>query len=141
MNIHDDELATKLTPEQLAVLRDKGTEAPFSGEYFDHKADGTYACVACGTELFGSADKYDSDQIQLKGWPSFADLKANNAIDLVEDTRYGMKRVEVVCHTCGGHLGHVFPDASSPSGKHYCINSVCLTFMPSEKIRDEKASS
>lgn len=138
MNINDNELAAKLTPEQLAVLRDKATEAPFSGEYFDNRADGTYTCVACGSELFSSRGKYDSAQLQLHGWPSFSELKSNDAVELVDDTRYGMRRVEVVCKTCGGHLGHVFPDDSSPTGQHYCVNSVCLTFIPSKKGEDEK---
>lgn len=137
MNVHDDEVASKLTSEQLHVLRDKGTEAPFSGKYFDHKEDGSYACTVCGSELFKSDDKYESDQLQLRGWPSFAELSSNDAVELVDDNRYGMKRVEVVCKTCGGHLGHVFPDNSSPTGQHYCINSVCLQFKPSEKTGDE----
>lgn len=141
MNVHDEDVAAKLTPNQLHVLRYKGTEAPFSGTFVEHSADGKYVCVVCGTDLFKSDAKYESTQIQLQGWPSFAELAANDAVDLVDDTSHGMNRVEVVCHTCGGHLGHIFPDDSSPTGKHYCINSVCLAFKPSEKIGDEKTSA
>ncbi len=130
MNIHDDELTHKLTPEQLAVLRDKSTEAPFTGEFFNHKETGVYNCAACGTELFKSEQKYDSAQLSLRGWPSFADVASSSAVEFVDDDSYGMHRIEAVCKTCGGHLGHVFPDDSSPTGQHYCINSVCLKFDP-----------
>lgn len=132
MNIQDDALTKKLTKEQLAVLRDKGTEAPFSGEFFKHNAAGVYTCAACGMELFTSEQKYDSDQPGLEGWPSFADVAGSDAVRFEDDDRYGMHRIEVVCKTCGGHLGHVFPDDSSPTGQHYCINSVSLGFSPKD---------
>ena len=140
MNIHDEALTKKLTKEQLAVLRDKGTEPPFSGEYFKHNANGVYTCAACGSELFKSEQKYDSDQPGLEGWPSFADVAGSDAVEFENDDRYGMHRIEVTCKTCGGHLGHVFPDDSSPTGQHYCINSTSLAFMP-EGGSSEKTSA
>lgn len=110
------------------MLRDGGTEAPYSGEYLRHDADGMYTCAACGAELFRSDEKYESDQVSLQGWPSFAEAVSDGAVVLKPDNSHGMQRTEVVCGQCGGHLGHVFDDESSPSGKHYCINSVCLGF-------------
>lgn len=134
MNIHDAEDNEHLSAEQLAVLRDKGTEVPYSGQYLNHSESGVYTCAACGTELFQSDQKYESNQLSLRGWPSFADAAASGAIRLEADDSHGMHRTEVVCATCGGHLGHLFDDESSPSGKHYCINSVCLGFSPKQKI-------
>lgn len=122
----------KLTPEQYRVLREKGTEIPFSGEFLEHDRNGSYHCAACGVELFKSDSKYQSRQLGLEGWPSFAEVAASAAVELKDDNRYGMHRVEVVCKNCGGHLGHVFPDESSPSGQHFCINSVALKFDPLE---------
>lgn len=130
VNIHDEAMAAQLTEQQLAVLRDGGTEPPYSGEFVTHSDEGVYSCAACGTELFTSAAKYESDQVQLQGWPSFAQLSHNDAVKLTDDKSHGMQRVEVACASCGGHLGHVFPDSSSPTGEHYCINSVCLSFKP-----------
>jgi peptide-methionine (R)-S-oxide reductase len=117
-----------LTDEQKLVLLDKGTEAPFSGQFLDHAENGTYTCANCGSELFPSTAKYESDIPGLAGWPSFADAVDNQAISLLPDTSHGMNRVEAVCASCGGHLGHLFDDTSSPTGQHYCINSVSLGF-------------
>lgn len=117
-----------LTPEQYRVLREKGTEAPGSGKYVDFYESGTYACVACGQELFTSNTKYESTIPGLIGWPAFSEAAARGAVTLEDDTSLGMHRTEVLCSNCGGHLGHLFPDDSSPNGQHYCINSVCLDF-------------
>ena len=110
-----------LTPEQYKVLRGKGTEAPFTGEYVHEKADGTYACVACGSPLFSSDAKFDSGT----GWPSF-DQALPGAIETHNDTDHGMERTEITCARCGSHLGHVFDDGPTKTGKRYCINSICL---------------
>lgn len=111
-----------LTPEQYAVLREKGTEAPFTGEYVHEKADGTYACAACGNPLFDSSAKFDSGT----GWPSF-DQALPGAVETHSDTSHGMVRTEITCARCGSHLGHVFDDGpKETTGKRYCINSVCL---------------
>ena len=118
----------KLTPAQYAVLREKGTEAPFSGELLDVTDDGTYVCGACGQALFKSDDKYESTEPGLIGWPSFSDIIKKGAVKVVADTSHGMSRQEVVCSQCGSHLGHVFAANDSPSGTHYCINSVALDF-------------
>ncbi len=112
----------KLTPEQYRVLREKGTEQPFSGKYVHHKEKGVYKCAACGNKLFSSDTKFDSGT----GWPSFTDPMNKENIILEEDASYGMNRVEVKCKRCGSHLGHVFPDGPGASGDRYCINSVCL---------------
>ncbi len=111
-----------LTPEQYKVLREKGTEAPFTGEYVHEKADGTYACAACGNPLFSSDTKFDSGS----GWPSF-DKALPGAIENHRDSDHGMERTEITCARCGSHLGHVFDDGpKETTGKRYCINSVCL---------------
>lgn len=124
----------KLTPEQYAVLRQKGTEAPFSGEFVMPNNDGTFSCVACDNVLFKSDAQYESKLPGLMGWPSFADVAESDAVELVGDTSLGMQRTEVICKNCGSHLGHVFDgDSDSPTGKHYCINSVCLKFEPEDK--------
>ncbi len=120
----------KLTDEQYRVLREKGTEAPFSGKYLNHTEAGMYTCVACGNELFSSSAKYDSRTPGLIGWPSFSELAHNDAVKLVPDNSLGMRRTEVQCAKCGGHLGHVFDADDSSTGKHYCINSACLGFAP-----------
>lgn len=137
-NKTDDEWKKKLTPEQYRVLREKGTEAPFTGKLLNHKGTGDYACAACGAVLFKSGSKYDSDIPGLAGWPSFADVAAGDAVELKPDNSLFMRRTEVICKNCGGHLGHLFDDSSSPSGKHYCINSVCLDFKPGPKPGNTK---
>jgi peptide-methionine (R)-S-oxide reductase len=124
----EDEYKAQLTPEQYHVLREKGTEAPFSGQFLNHNEQGMYTCAACGAQLFKSESKYESDIPGLAGWPSFGDVVDAGAVELLDDNSLGMHRTEVVCKNCGSHLGHIFDDASSPTGKHYCINSVCLGF-------------
>jgi len=126
----EEEWKKKLTPQQYKVLREKGTEAPFSGEFLNHDKAGMYTCTACGAPLFSSDSKYESNVLGLAGWPSFAEVAKTGSVKLIEDDSLGMQRTEVVCANCGGHLGHLFDDASAPSGKHYCINSVCLAFEP-----------
>ncbi len=118
----------KLTPEQYRVLRQKETEAPFSGKLLQEKRDGLYKCVACGNPLYASDAKFDSGT----GWPSFDDALPG-AIKLLDDTTHGMRRTEVVCAQCGSHLGHLFDDGPTKSGKRYCMNSVCLAFAEGEK--------
>jgi peptide-methionine (R)-S-oxide reductase len=118
----EQEWREELTPEQYRVLREKGTEAPFSGEY-DHTFEpGTYRCAGCGAELFESDAKYDSGC----GWPAFSAPAGEDKVDEETDTAYGMVRTEVLCASCGGHLGHVFPDGPHPTGLRYCINSAAL---------------
>ncbi|MBI3984291.1 peptide-methionine (R)-S-oxide reductase MsrB [Candidatus Microgenomates bacterium] len=124
----DDYWRKKLTPEQYQVLRQKGTEAPFSGKLLYHQEKGTYTCAACATPLFSSDTKYKSSALGLAGWPSFGDVIDRGNVELREDNSWGMNRTEVVCKTCGGHLGHLFADAASPTGQHYCINSCALDF-------------
>ncbi len=113
----------KLTPEQYHILREKGTEAPFTGVLLKEKRDGKYRCVACGQELFSSDTKFDSGT----GWPSF-DQALPGAVKFEHDSKYGMNRTEVLCSRCGSHLGHVFDDGPTQTGKRYCLNSVCLGF-------------
>lgn len=117
----------KLTPEQYHVLREKGTEAPFTGKYLDMKEKGMYTCAACGTPLFSSETKFESRD----GWPSFYDVVEKGNVTLKEDDSFGMHRIEVECAKCGGHLGHLFDDGPTDNaGKHYCINSCALDFKP-----------
>jgi peptide-methionine (R)-S-oxide reductase len=123
-----DNWKRKLSPEQYRILREKGTEAPGSGKYLNHDEKGLYTCVACGNELFSSDTKYESTMPGLIGWPSFSDAVDDSKIKLSDDTSLGMNRIEVTCGQCGGHLGHLFDDKTSPNGKHYCINSVALDF-------------
>ena len=118
----DADWKAKLTPEQYRVLREKGTERPFSGALLNSKHDGQFACAACGNQLFSSDTKFDSGT----GWPSFEDALPG-AVAYHHDVSHGMERTEVTCAKCGSHLGHVFDDGPGASGKRYCINSVCLT--------------
>jgi peptide-methionine (R)-S-oxide reductase len=125
MDITDDQWKQKLTPEQFHVLREKGTEAPFTGKLLYNHDAGTYVCAACGAELFGSDTKFDTDC----GWPSFYDAK-KGAVVFTKDSSHGMSRTEVTCANCGGHLGHVFDDApDQPGGQRFCINSAALQFL------------
>lgn len=123
----DEEWRRELSPEEYEVLRERGTEAPFSGKYLENKEDGVYRCKACGNVLFTSAQKFDSGT----GWPSFTDPAVADNVGTRPDDSYGMNRTEVYCKKCGGHLGHVFDDGPEEAGgKRYCINSVCLDFKP-----------
>jgi len=113
----------QLSEEAYRVAREHGTEAPFSGKYYDNKDDGIYNCICCDTPLFKSTTKFDSGT----GWPSFYEAVEDSIIE-VKDSSYGMVRVEVRCSSCDAHLGHLFPDGPEPTGLRYCINSVCLNF-------------
>ena len=128
MQLSEGEWKKKLTPEQYHILREKGTEIPFSGKLLHQDGTGDFVCAACGAVLFASDSKYESNIPGLEGWPSFAEVVKSNAVELSDDTSFGMHRTEVSCKNCGSHLGHLFDDESSPSGKHYCINSVSLDF-------------
>lgn len=123
----DEELKKTLTPEQYHILREKGTEAPFTGKLLNNKEKGSYVCPVCSAELFKSDQKFDSGS----GWPSFYDVASTGAVKLEEDNSLGMRRVEVNCANCGSHLGHLFNDAKDqPTGQRFCINSASLKFMP-----------
>lgn len=121
----DEEWKKELTPGQFEVLRKKGTEVPFSGEYYENKENGTYLCAACGNELFSSGTKYDSGS----GWPSFYSPIKEENIETEKDVSLGMERIEVKCNRCGSHLGHVFDDGpKDTTGQRFCINSCALKF-------------
>jgi len=124
MKPDDAELRARLTPEQYHVTQEKGTERAFTGEYWNHKEDGKYHCIVCGELLFDSSTKFDSGC----GWPSFYQQVTPEAIDVQGDQSHGMVRDEIVCHKCGAHLGHVFPDGPRPTGLRYCVNSASIKF-------------
>ncbi|MDP3985887.1 MAG: peptide-methionine (R)-S-oxide reductase MsrB [Candidatus Veblenbacteria bacterium] len=115
----------ELAPEEFKIMREQGTETPFTGEHWNNHEVGRYSCRACGQELFSSATKFDSGT----GWPSFTDPVNLEQVELLDDVSHGMKRTEVRCKRCGSHLGHVFSDGPGESGERYCINSACLRFI------------
>ena len=125
----EEEWKKELTPEEYRALRLKGTEEPFTGEFWNHEEKGTYKCAGCGTAVFESDTKYDSGC----GWPSFHSPLDKDNIENLLDISHGMTRTEVLCKNCGGHLGHVFEDGPKPTGLRYCINSISLNFEKEEK--------
>lgn len=126
----DEEWKKELTPEQYEIMRNGGTEAPFTGEYWDNHEKGMFRCRACGNELFSSDTKFDSGT----GWPSFYEPINNENVETRKDTSHGMERDEIICKKCGAHLGHVFPDGpKDKTGLRYCINSACLMLEKNQK--------
>ncbi len=124
----DEEWRRELSPEQYEILRNKGTERPWTHEYNNEKRSGTYRCAGCGAELFPSDTKFESGS----GWPSFYAPAGEEAVDTESDTSHGMARTEVLCSSCGGHLGHVFEDGPNPTGLRYCINGCAIDLDPQE---------
>ena len=127
--LQEEEWKEKLTEEQYRVLRQKGTERPFTGKYWNNKKKGIYYCAGCGTPLFDSTSKFESGC----GWPSFSTPIKDSKINEGTDDSFNVRRTEVLCKTCGGHLGHVFKDGPKPTGLRYCINSISLDFKPKNK--------
>lgn len=126
VTMSDEEWRARLSPDQFAVCRQKGTERAFTGRYWNHHETGTYRCAGCRAELFSSDAKYDSGS----GWPSFWQPLAPERIATEEDLGHGMRRTEILCARCGSHLGHVFEDGPRPTGQRYCVNSLSLDFDP-----------
>jgi peptide-methionine (R)-S-oxide reductase len=132
----DEQWRERLTPAQYEVLRKAGTEPPFSGEYVYNKADGSYRCAGCGALLFDADTKFESGT----GWPSFTEPAVAEAVELRPDNSLLMRRTEVLCRVCGGHLGHVFDDGPGPTGQRYCINSAALSFEPAGPSQEADAA-
>jgi peptide-methionine (R)-S-oxide reductase len=126
VDLSESEWRERLTPEQYQVLRQAGTEPPFTGRYWDNHQDGQYRCAGCGEVLFDSESKYESGS----GWPSFTEPAKPEAVSEHADVSHGMRRIEARCARCDGHLGHVFPDGPGPGGLRYCMNSASLDFKP-----------
>ncbi|MBN1538731.1 MAG: peptide-methionine (R)-S-oxide reductase MsrB [Candidatus Thermoplasmatota archaeon] len=126
LKISDEEWRTRLSPDRFHILREKGTERPFTGKLLHNKEKGTYHCAGCGLELFSSDSKFGSGS----GWPSFFQAVVRDNIRTREDKSFGMVRTEIMCAKCGGHLGHVFDDGPEPTGLRYCVNSLSLEFSP-----------
>lgn len=132
LKLSENEWRNKLTPIQFNILRQKGTERPFTGEYYNHFESGVYHCAGCDVALFRSDTKFESGC----GWPSFFEAATKGSIEYKKDMTYGMIRTEVLCSKCGGHLGHVFDDGPEPTGKRYCINSGAITFQSDKDSND-----
>ena len=132
----EDQWRAELSPERYDVLRNKGTEGAFTGELLHNKDTGMYVCAGCGAPLFASDTKFDSGS----GWPSFWEPANDDRVVTHEDLSHGMRRIEVTCAACGGHLGHVFPDGPNPTGMRYCINSLALDFEPAGESEGETSS-